>query len=510
MHLIELIQAISPLEVSDGSDQEIQGLSYDSRTVQPGDLFFALRGGSVDGHRYIGMAVENGASAIVIEDPAYQRLDLPWVLVTDARLAMAKMAARFYGDPTAGIPLVGITGTNGKTTTTYLLEGILTAAGLPAAVLGTVNYRFGDQRLPAPHTTPESVDLQAVLRKLVDKGAGSVVMEVSSHALEQHRVDGCRFDVGVFTNLTRDHLDYHGDMESYRIAKERLFSELLAADAIKGVRHAVINCDDPAGSEIAAHSAAPVITYGLGMDAQVTASYVRFSVNGIGGEIRTPAGEFAFRSQLLGRFNLYNILAATASGIALDIPLEKIREGIENHPPIPGRLERVPNDRGITALVDYAHTGDALDNVLQTLCELKSGRIITVFGCGGDRDRGKRPVMGEVTGRYSDLAVVTSDNPRTEDPLAIISDIREGLLPLGIKEYRPTELADRFTTKGFVIIPDRRAAIRLAIRLARQGDIVLLAGKGHEDYQIIGTIKHHFDDREEAIAALGQTESDRG
>ncbi|MBI5655406.1 MAG: UDP-N-acetylmuramoyl-L-alanyl-D-glutamate--2,6-diaminopimelate ligase [Geobacter sp.] len=456
-----------------------------------------------DGHRFIDAAIERGACAIVLEDRDHIRSQLPCIVVKDARQAMARMAARFYGEPTARVPLVGITGTNGKTTTTYLVEGILAAAGFPAAVLGTVSYRFGDLEIPAPHTTPESVDLQETLRALLDKGAASIVMEVSSHALEQRRVDGCSFDVGVFTNLTRDHLDYHGDMETYLGAKSRLFSELLAADPIKPRRYAVINTDDPAGPRIADCSAAPVLTYGLGPAAQVTATDVRFTVDGIKAMLCTPAGNVAFHSRLLGRFNLYNILAAAAVGVALGFAPEIIRAGIEEHRTVPGRLERVENARGITVLVDYAHTGDALENVLQTLTELKTGRIITVFGCGGDRDRGKRPIMGAVAGRFSDLAVVTSDNPRTEEPLGIVAEIREGLVTLGAHEYRLADLQAGFGAAGFVTVPDRREAIRLAIGLARPGDIVLLAGKGHEDYQIIGKTKHHFDDREEAAAALG-------
>lgn len=503
MQLSDLLQAVSPLEIGAWSDQEIQGLSYDSRTVQPGGLFFALKGAAVDGHRFIDAAIERGACAVVLEDRGQIRSQLPCIVVKDARQAMARMAARFYGDPTAQVPLIGITGTNGKTTTTYLVEGILAAAGLPAAVLGTVSYRFGDLEIPAPHTTPESVDLQETLRALLDKGAASIVMEVSSHALEQRRVDGCVFDVGVFTNLTRDHLDYHGDMETYQGAKSRLFSELLAPDPIKPGRFAVINTDDPAGPRIAERSAAPVMTYGLGPLSQVTAADVRFSVDGISAMLRTPAGDVGFHSRLLGRFNLYNILAAAAVGVALGCAPEIIKAGIEEHRTVPGRLERVENARGITVLVDYAHTGDALENVLQTLTELKTARIITVFGCGGDRDRGKRPIMGGVAGRFSDLAVVTSDNPRTEEPLGIIAEIREGLVNLGAHEYLLADLQKGFGSAGFVTIPDRREAIRLAIGLARPGDIVLLAGKGHEDYQIIGKTKHHFDDREEAAAALG-------
>ena len=499
----ELLQSIGePVRVTGTTDMEIRGLFYDSRAVIPGGLFFALRGAAVDGHSYLSRAASAGAVAVVVEDDSDLPAGVTAVTVPDARQAMARMAACYYGDPTAGVPLIGITGTNGKTTTTYLIESILAKGGIPSAVLGTINYRFGASRFESSHTTPESVDLQKMLRQLVDLGAKGVVMEVSSHSLEQKRVDGCLFDVGVFTNLTRDHLDYHHDMESYLESKQRLFSELLVPDRQKPLRHAVVNIDDPAGLAIARSAACPVLTYGLDPAAALSARDVVFSTTGITGILSTPAGESAFTSRLLGRFNLYNILSAAGAAYVLGLSLDTIRSGIEEHGKVEGRLERVENDRGVTVLVDYAHTGDALENVLQTLQELATGRILTVFGCGGDRDRGKRPIMGAVAGRYSDLAIITSDNPRTEDPAAIIREVREGLLPLGLKEYRLSELSAECAERGFLTVESRREAIRLAVRLANPGDIVLIAGKGHEDYQIIGKEKHHFDDREEAAIAL--------
>lgn len=505
MKLSDLIDSISPVSVNAEGDQEIRGLFCDSRTVEPEGLFFALRGGGADGHRFIDDALRKGAVAVVLDDPAYMCDSVPTVLVRDAREAMARIASVFYGDPTACVPLVGITGTNGKTTTSYIVESIMNCSGIPAAVLGTVSYRFGDLTLPATHTTPESLDLQRVFRQMADHGAAGFVMEVSSHALEQRRVEGCAFDVGVFTNLTRDHLDYHGSMENYFAAKQRLFSELLVPTVGKPNRGAAVNMDDEYGPVIARQAACPVITYGIDFRGDVWVEEVRSSVEGISGRLVTPYGAQGFSSRLVGRFNQYNILAAAAAGVALKLPLEGIIAGIEGHRTVPGRLERVPNRRGISLFVDYAHTGDALDNVLKTLTELRTGRIITVFGCGGDRDRGKRPVMGEIAGRLSDLAVITSDNPRTERPDAILAEIREGLLPLGIREYRSDELDSGISSKGFTTVADRREAIRLAVAQARQGDIVLLAGKGHEDYQIIGTTKHHFDDREEAAAALEES-----
>jgi len=504
MRLEELIRVINPSETGNSLALEIEGLCCDSRQVRPGGLFFALRGVATDGHDFIAAARERGAVAVVLDDPSRAPEGMTWLKSDDARLAMSRAAAAFYGDPTDGIPVVGITGTNGKTTTTYLVEAIMAGAGIPAAVFGTISYRFGSTVINASHTTPESTELQAAFGQLADAGAQGFVMEVSSHALEQKRVDGCHFDVGVFTNLTRDHLDYHRTMEAYQAAKQRLFAELLRPDAVKERRRAVINLDDPAGATFVSSAACPVISYGLTAGADVTVRDLHSSVDGIQGTLVTPAGEVGFSSGLVGRYNLSNILAAVGVGIALDLPLDSISRGISQQAKVPGRLERVPNQRGVTCLVDYAHTGDALENVLSTLRELATGRIITVFGCGGDRDPGKRPVMGAIAARLSDFSVVTSDNPRTEDPHTILAQIREGILPLAVREYRLAELEQGFDSKGFTVLENRRAAIRLAARLAQPGDILLLAGKGHEDYQIIGQIKHHFDDREEAAAALGE------
>ena len=502
MRLEDLTRVVNPTETGGYSAREIEGLYCDSRQVRSGGLFFALRGVASDGHDFIAAARDRGAVAVVVEDPSRVPEGMTWLKAEDARLAMSRAAAAFYGNPADGIPVVGITGTNGKTTTTYLVEAVMARAGIPVAVLGTISYRFGDQSIPAPHTTPESVELQQTIRDLVDRGARGVVMEVSSHALEQRRVDGCRFDVGVFTNLTRDHLDYHRDMESYFGSKARLFTELLATDDTKPRRAAAINIDDPYGARLAAASVVPVMSYGLSSSALVRAETVTFSVDGIAGSLVTPIGTTPFRSRLLGRFNLYNILAAVAAGVALGLTLDVIREGIEGDVRVPGRLERVENNQGVTVLVDYAHTGDALENVLKTVAEIATGRIITVFGCGGDRDRGKRPLMGEIAGRFSDLSIVTSDNPRTEDAGAIIGEILGGIRSLGIREYALEDLSTEFDAKGFVAVESRREAIELAARIASPGDIVLLAGKGHEDYQIVGTVKHHFDDREEASAAF--------
>lgn len=502
MQLSALLKKLPGCKLHGDASVEISGVTCDSRAVKAGALFFALRGVTSDGHRYISAALESGASAVVLEDASFAPAGHPWVQVPEGRQAMAQMAAEFYGQPTAALPLIGITGTNGKTTTTYLIEAIMNAAGMPAAVLGTISYRFGSMAIEASHTTPESTELQAAFRKLADAGAKGFVMEVSSHALEQRRVDGCCFDVGVFSNLTRDHLDYHKTMESYLAAKKRLFAELLRPDAVKPVRRAVINMDDACGAELAAAAVCPVISYAASHAADVYAKDCTLTVDGISGTLVTPKGQTVFVSRLLGRFNLYNILAAAAAAVALDIPLDAIKKGIEGHARVPGRMERVENDKDIAVLVDYAHTGDALENVLSTVREVAAGRIITVFGCGGDRDPGKRPIMGRIAAEMSDLAIVTSDNPRTEQPLVIMEQIHEGIKLLGLQMYNPEELQSGFGQKGYAMVENRRDAIRLAVQAARPGDVVMLAGKGHEDYQIIGTVKHHFDDREEAAKAF--------
>ena len=502
MTLRELLEKLPDSEIHGDPSVRISSLTCDSRAVQPGSLFFALRGTHADGHGFIEKAVAAGAAAVVLKDALYAPSGLPWIKVSDGRAAMGRMSAKFYGDPTAGKPLIGITGTNGKTTTTYLIEAILAAAGLQAAVLGTISYRFGTTAIEASHTTPESTELQKVFRHLEDAGAMAFVMEVSSHALEQKRVDGCHLDVGIFSNLTRDHLDYHGTMERYLESKCRLFTELLRPSEEKPRRRAVINMDDPYGEQIRLRSACPVITFGIKGSCDVRPSAVASSVNGIHATLITPNGEFEFASKLLGRFNLSNILAAAAAGVALDLPLAAIKQGIENHITVPGRMERVENKAGVKCLVDYAHTEDALENVLATLKEIATGRIITLFGCAGDRDNGKRPIMGKIAATMSDMAIITSGNPRTEEPLSILEQIKAGITPLALREYLPDELEDDFEEKGYTIVENRHDAIRLSIRLAKAGDIVLLAGRGHEDYQIIGTTRHHFDDREEAATAF--------
>ncbi len=494
MKISELVKNLPDSLISGPQDVEVTGLYYDSRAVQAGGAFFALRGLLVDGHRYIDNAVSQGAVAVFMEEEHPLPENVAGVLVTNGRLAMARAAAAFYHDPTRDMPTVGVTGTNGKTTVTYQVEAILRAAGYDPAVLGTISYRHGQSNIAAPNTTPESVDLLRSIAGFKGDGADAVVMEVSSHALDQHRVDGVGFDVGVFTNLTPEHLDYHGTMEEYFDTKARFFSELLAS------RAKVINIDDPFGRKLEAMFPGS-LTCGRSSDAQVRAVSARVSVQGIEAQIATPKGDFLLKSPMIGDFNLHNLLCAIGAGLALDIPVAKIAEALAAAPQVPGRLERVENDRGALILVDYAHTGDALEKVLETLVGLQPKRLITVFGCGGDRDRSKRPVMGKAAACFSDLAVVTSDNPRTEDPLVILDEIREGVRQVHAREWSAEE-GRTIRGRGFVTIADRAAAIAYAVSLLEEGDLLLVAGKGHEDYQIVGHQRFHFDDREELRRAL--------
>ena len=499
MKLAELIQDLPGSRLIGSGEGEITGLYYDSRKVEANGAFFALRGATVDGHRFVADALARGASAIFIEQEMELPIGVSGVLVDNARQAMARVSARFFGEPALAIPVVGVTGTNGKTTITYLIEAILRAAGRHPAVMGTINYRFGDHCLPSLHTTPESVDLLQTVAGFRKAGADALVMEVSSHSLDQYRVDGVSFDVGVFTNLTPEHLDYHGTMEAYFASKSRFFGDLLA-----GGKGGVINIDDSYGQQLAERFPA-AITCGTSDRADVFPRQASLSLDGIRAELETPAGLVAVQSSLIGEFNLQNLLCAAGAGIALGLPLSTIADGLTRAQQVPGRLERIENDRKALILVDYAHTGDALEKVLQTVSGLSPARLLTVFGCGGDRDRRKRPVMGEIAARFSNLAVLTSDNPRTEDPRAILDEVRVGVLRVHAREWSMEE-ARQLSGRGFVTIPDRATAIGFAVSLLGENDLLLVAGKGHEDYQILGTRRIHFDDREEVRRALGRLE----
>ena len=457
-------------------------VAYDSRQVVPGAIFVALRGQNDDGVRFAPQAAARGAAVVVAETPAPPGQAGAWVQVADARLALAVLAHEFYGKPSHALRVVGITGTNGKTTTAYLLRSILEAAGERCGMLGTVVYNVGGQDREATRTTPEAPDVQQMFREMADNGCRAAVMEVSSHALALRRVDAMRFAAGVFTNFTRDHLDFHGDMESYFAAKRRLF-DLLDDDA-----PGIVNLDDPRGQVLGA-VVGRAVTYAIRHDADVTPEPFDYAMSGLRFTARTPHGKVRVHSAMVGQPNVYNVLAAIAAAGALSVPVEAIESGIARLAGVPGRFEVVSAaDDDIAVVVDYAHTDDALKNLLETARTLSRGRLITVFGCGGDRDRTKRPLMGAVAGRLSDVLVVTSDNPRTEDPAAIIDEVLRGT---GAGDRGK---AARARGPEVLAIVDRRDAVVTAIDLARPGDLVIVAGKGHEKTQVIGERVLPFDD----------------
>ena len=480
MDLQDLLPHLQPLEHQGPRALRLEGVTHDSRNVHPGFAFVALRGTRQDGMQFLGQALDRGATLVVAEESCPVPRGVAFVRVADARLALARLSCALQGNPAAYLELIGITGTNGKTTTSYLCHAMLAADGRTPGLIGTVEYRMGERLIPASRTTPEAPELQSMLREMVRSGGHSAAMEVSSHSLCQHRVAGIDFDVAVFTNLTQDHLDYHRTMEAYFEAKAALFRNLGTGEK-KG--RAVVNMDDPYGRRLLDLLPANVETLGYGFDpsAQVRAEAVELSAAGTSFRLVTPWGEAPVRIPLLGRFNVYNALAAVAACGALGVPFAFLCHVLENAPPVPGRLERVACPKG-GIFVDYAHTHHALENVLQTLRELKPRRLITVFGCGGDRDREKRPLMGAVASRLSDVTILTSDNPRREDPLAILRDIEAGFEGRG----------------GYTVEPDREAAIAAGIAQLREGDILLIAGKGHERMQEFATGQTPFDDRDVA------------
>ena len=506
MELRKLLEGVEIRRVTGEILKEIEGIAYHSDRVGRGFLFAAIRGMEVDGHQFIEEAIRKGAEAVLLEE-GREVSNRTMIFVPNSRQALAKISSNFYGDPSSQVRLIGVTGTNGKTTTTYVLESIFKKAGYAVGVIGTINYRFGQKITPAPNTTPESLDLQRILWEMVREGVSHVIMEVSSHGLDLDRVFGCQFDSVVFTNFTSDHLDYHKTLKQYFESKKKLFSDALIKSN-KSRRFAVTNYDDPRGEEIVEGIDLPILRYGLNSSCEVFADEVSSNFEGLSCRIRTPRGEFSIHSKLIGGFNLYNILAAVATAVAMDIPLETLKEGIESLEGVSGRFEKLENRKDIRVIVDYAHTHDALERVLLGLRDIlkgvpqRNGKIITVFGCGGDRDRTKRPLMGGVAGRYSDLAILTSDNPRTEDPLVIMDEVEKGFKSLPLEGWKQNEINSWRSRRGYLKVPDRREAIRTAIRLAQPEDIVLIAGKGHEDYQIIGKRRFPFDDRIEAKKAL--------
>ncbi len=471
MLLSKLIKDMGALEMR-GPDVEIGNLAYHSARVKPGDLFYCVPGQRTDGHLYGEDAAKHGAAALVVEH--FLPLEVTQVRVEDARHFMALTAAKFFGYPAKKLKLIGVTGTNGKTTTTYLIRSIAEAAGIPCGLLGTVGYLIGNEKKEAILTTPESVDLHRMLREMVDKGMEWVVMEVAAHALLMGRVDGLVFDVAVFTNLTQDHLDFFGTMERYRDAKKILFEK-------ERCRTAVLNADDDYARDLVAKDAYPVYHYGICRQQDVYATDIDVKDMGIAFQMHLPKSEaVAMDLALAGVFSIYNSLAAAAACYALGIDTAAIKQGLKTVKSVSGRFEVLPLEKEYKVILDYAHTPDGLYNILKTLKDGAKGRVITLFGCGGDRDRGKRPLMGEVAGKYSDFCVLTSDNPRTEEPLEIIAAIEKGL---------------KKTPCPYTVIEDRREAIAYALHIARKDDVVLLAGKGHETYQNIKGVRHAFDEK---------------
>ena len=475
MELAALIRALAPAETVGRGDVEIRDLAHDTHRAGPGSLFFCVRGSAADGHDLAGEAVARGAVALVVE----RRLDLavPQLVVEDARAAMAVAADAFFGSPTRELQVAGVTGTNGKTTTAFLLRSLLDAAGRRPGLVGTVEWVVGGERRPAPHTTPEAIELQRLFREMLDAGDRSVAIEASSHGSAYRRLDRVRFDALVFTNLSRDHLDLHGTMEGYYLAKRRLFTGPEPPPA-------AVNVGDPAGrrlaEELAGAHRAPLVTFGLRPEAEVRAEGLEVTPRGS----RFRAAGIALETPLLGVFNVENVLGAVAAGLLLDLDEDEIATGVAALTAVPGRFEAVDEGQPFAVVVDYAHTPDSLDAVLRAARDLADGRVLAVFGAGGDRDRGKRPLMGRVAAERADVVVVTSDNPRSEDPLAIIAEILRG------------------AGDGVEVDPDRRSAIRRAVALAEPGDVVVIAGKGHEGGQEAGGVVHPFDDREETRAAL--------
>ena len=481
MKLAEVISTAKPLAVEGPLDHEITGITYDSRRVMPGNLFVAFRGERTDGHRFVEAAIDRGAAAVVMEQDVGLNPRATRIKVSDARRSMAQVSAQFYHHPSQGLKVVGITGTNGKTTTAFMVRAILEAAGFPCGLLGTVQYQIGQRVIPASRTTPESVEIQEMMSEMLRAGCGGVSMEVSSHALDQSRVAEVEFDVAVFTNLSQDHLDYHRTMKNYFESKVKLFSALGTG---RKAGRAVVNADDAYGRELIKRLGGDdaVLSYGVSSAAAIRAEDVRVSAEGSYFVVHAPQGSIPISLPLIGRYNVSNALAAIGASLVLGIDLGTAESALAQFCPVPGRLEAVPVGEQFNVFVDYAHTAEALRNVLVTVGELTRGRLILVFGCGGDRDKGKRQAMGRAACDLADFSILTSDNPRTEDPREILHQIEDGF---------PASARSRYQ-----IIEDRREAVERALDIARPGDTVLIAGKGHETYQEFADTVVPFNDRQ--------------
>ena len=490
MQLKQLINELAPLRVEGPLDREVAGICYDSRRVTPGMVFVAIPGQKSDGHDYISTAIDRGATAVICEKNGFVSQRATKIKVADAREALAWAAAAYYQHPSSKLRVIGVTGTNGKTTVAFMVKQILEAAGVNCGLIGTVRYEIGERVIPAQRTTPEALEVKQMMAQMLRADCQACVMEVSSHALEQKRVCGVQFDVGIFTNLTQDHLDYHGTMENYFAAKKKLFAAP-AAGAKKG--GAVINIDDPFGARLLHETQMEVqLTYGLGEAAKIRATRIQLGRDATEMVLETPQDKFPCRLPLIGRHNVYNALAAVGAGLVLKVGAQPIQTALNSMRPVPGRLEAIALGQPFAVFVDYAHTDDALRHVLTTLREITTGRLLLAFGCGGNRDAGKRPKMGRVAAELADLTLITSDNPRRESPGKIAAAVEEG--------YRSVR------SHGCRVELDRKRAIDEVLRLARPGDTVLLAGKGHETYQEFEDTVVPFDDRtyaRETLETLG-------
>lgn len=490
MELEDLLRNLYVIKLQGNSRVTLRGLAYHTDYVKPGFVFFCLRGTHVDGHDFISVAVRAGAAAVVVEEDR-EVVGAVKIQVPSVRKAMALAAELFYGWPSLRLKLIGVTGTNGKTTTTHLVDDILRAWGKRSALLGTIKYRIGQETIPAMATTPEAPDLQKMLSNMCDQDLDYAVMEVSSHSLEQHRVSGCDFNTAVLTNITEDHLDFHHTFDRYLAAKGKLFAQL-GGSFWKGdsPRFAVINWDDPHCRYFLHQATAQAVCYGLQEGADIRAREITIQSEGVSYLLDTPWGAESFALKMTGVFSVYNALAATSVALLEGVSLPMIKEVLEKTNGVPGRFERIDLGQDYLVIVDYAHTPDGLENILKTACQFARNKIITIFGCGGERDRGKRPIMGRIAAEYSDYCILTSDNPRGEDPWQIIKEVETGL--------QDKKLAG----SGYTIQPDRYEAIKLGIELARPDDIVIIAGKGHENYQIFSDYTAPFSDREVAAEII--------
>ncbi|MDQ0164603.1 UDP-N-acetylmuramoyl-L-alanyl-D-glutamate--2,6-diaminopimelate ligase [Bacillus horti] len=497
MKIRELLHTLTPYYFFNEKwdDITISSIEMDSRLVTSGTLFVCIEGAQTDGHLYVDQAVELGAVAIVAQKKI--EATVPVIIVPDTRRSLAFLAAEFFRNPTKELGLIGVTGTNGKTTVTHLLEAIFEGVGNRTGRIGTIGTKIGDTLREGKNTTPESLELQRSFREMVDAGCKYAFMEVSSHAIQMGRIRGCQFKTAIFTNLTQDHLDYHGTMEEYKRAKGLLFAQLGSSYDSDKLKYAIINGDDPVSQYYMDITPAQVITYGIdSQDVDVRATNIKISSEGMQFTVESFMGTEDFRVQLLGKFNVYNLLSTIAAGLVEGISLSQIKQSLEQVKGVRGRLESVSAGQGFSVVVDYAHTPDSLENVLLTAKEFAENRVLCVIGCGGDRDRTKRPIMAQIAARHADYSVLTSDNPRTEEPAQILEDMIQGLTQEKVSKELYTSLVDR------------REAIYTAIEMARPGDVVIIAGKGHETYQDINNQKLHFDDREVVLEALGQRKNE--